>query len=66
MLIFFNLYFMPEFIWFYFSMIGWGIGLFFHAMGAFRFNPFFGKNWEEKKIREMMEKEKSKNNNQYQ
>ncbi|MEM8845927.1 MAG: 2TM domain-containing protein, partial [Bacteroidota bacterium] len=28
----------------------WGIGLLFHAANTFRYNPFFGKNWEEKQI----------------
>ncbi|HEX8270184.1 MAG TPA: 2TM domain-containing protein [Flavobacterium sp.] len=36
----------------------WGIGVVFHALGVFSNNVFFGKNWEERKIRELMEKEK--------
>jgi hypothetical protein len=36
----------------------WGIGLLFHAMKVFSFNPFFGKEWEERQIRKYMEKEK--------
>lgn len=39
----------------------WGIGLFFHWLGVFGFKSLgFGKNWEERKIREMMEKEENK------
>ncbi len=36
----------------------WGIGLFAHAMGTFV--PYFilGKDWEERKIKELMEKER--------
>ena len=36
----------------------WGIGLLAHAMGAFI--PYFilGKDWEERKIKELMEKDK--------
>lgn len=57
-LCFINLQFSPEHIWFYWPMLGWGIGLFFHAVGVFNIIPFFGKDWEEKKIRELIEKEK--------
>lgn len=37
----------------------WGIGLAFHALGVFGKNMFLGNDWEEKKIREIMEKEKT-------
>ena len=36
----------------------WGIGLTAHALSVFGRNIFFGRNWEEKKIQELMEKEK--------
>lgn len=58
-LIFINLYFSPKHIWFYWPMLGWGIGLFFHALGVFNVFPFFGKDWDDKKIKEIMEKEKN-------
>lgn len=38
----------------------WGIGLGLHALSAFGPNVFFGHGWEEKKINEIMEKEKTK------
>ena len=37
--------------------IFWGIGLLFHAIRVFSFNPFFGKDWEERQIRKFMEKD---------
>ncbi|MFV5685591.1 2TM domain-containing protein [Flavobacterium sp. GB2R13] len=37
----------------------WGIGLTAHGLSVFGRNIFFGVNWEEKKIHELMEKEKS-------
>lgn len=37
----------------------WGIGLLAHGLSVFGRNIFFGKNWEEKKIQELMEKDKS-------
>lgn len=36
----------------------WGIGLVAHAMSVFMPGMLMGKDWEEKKIRELMEKEK--------
>jgi len=36
----------------------WGIGLAFHAFGVFTNNVLFSNNWEEKKIREIMDKDK--------
>jgi len=34
----------------------WGIILIFHAINVYKFN-FFGKNWEERKIQEEMNKD---------
>ncbi|RNC86919.1 MAG: hypothetical protein ED556_05710 [Winogradskyella sp.] len=40
----------------------WGIGLVFHFIGVFGFNFLLGKNWEQRKIEEYMEKEREKYN----
>lgn len=45
-----------DFPWFLFPMIGWGIGVLFHYMDTFGHNLFLGKNWEERKIKEFMDK----------
>lgn len=37
----------------------WGIGLAFNFAGVFGKNAFWGQNWEEKKINEIIEKEKT-------
>lgn len=47
----------PEFYWVVFPLLGWGIGLLAHAMRTFNLFPFFGKKWEERKIREYMDKD---------
>lgn len=52
-LIIINLTTSPDNIWFYFPMLGWGIGLAAHGMSVFA----IGKRWEEKKIREILEKQ---------
>ena len=45
------------FPWVLFPMLGWGFGLVMHGMGAFGYNPIWGKRWEEKKMRNFMEDE---------
>lgn len=47
--------------WFLWAAFGWGIGLVFHAVKVFGLNPFFGKNWEERKIKEYMQDDERKN-----
>ena len=36
----------------------WGIGLFFHWLGVFGKNIVFSKDWENRKIKEYMDKDK--------
>ena len=59
-LIFINLRFSPGFHWFWFPMFGWGIGLTFHFLEVNNYNVFLGKNWEEKKIEQLMKKQQNK------
>lgn len=40
------------------TMLFWGIGLVAHGMSVFMPSLLMGKDWEERKIRELMEKEK--------
>jgi hypothetical protein len=56
-LIFINLRFSPGFHWFWFPIFGWGMGLVFHFLEVNNYNIFLGKNWEDRKIKEMMENE---------
>ncbi len=62
-----NLNVMPEFQWFWFSMLGWGVGVLAHAMEVFGWHPFLGKDWEERKLQQFIEEEKQKmqNTNQF-
>jgi hypothetical protein len=55
-----NLITYPEYWWFLYPTIFWGVGLGVHAMAVYNFVPFLGKDWEEKKIQEIIEKEKAK------
>ena len=57
-----NLLTSPEYLWFLWAMLGWGIGLIFHAFSVF--SGLWGKAWEERKIKEFME-EDDKNGNRW-
>ncbi|MFC4164944.1 2TM domain-containing protein [Epilithonimonas zeae] len=55
-LVILNLITSPRELWFYWPMLGWGVGLLAHGMNVFA----IGKNWEEKKIQEIMNKDNFK------
>ena len=48
-------------MWFLWIAFGWGIGIMFRAIKVFGMNPFFGRGWEERKIREFMEEDEQQN-----
>ncbi len=47
-------------IWAHWATIGWGIGLTAHGLSVFAGRSFFGSEWEEKKVEEIMTREKLK------
>ena len=54
------------YMWFLWSVFGWGIGLIFHALNTFDLNPFCGKQWEKRKMEEFMnEYDESENGNDH-
>ena len=58
LLIIINLVTSPGSLWFYWVTIFWGIAIVLHASKIFILkDKFLGKEWEEKKIKEMMGKE---------
>ncbi|MGK4567588.1 2TM domain-containing protein [Flavobacterium sp. 3HN19-14] len=54
-----NLTTSPEYLWFLWPGLGWGFGVVVHGITVFNLVPFLGRDWEDKKIRELMEKHKS-------
>ncbi|RPD92993.1 histidine kinase [Aureibaculum marinum] len=46
-----------SFPWIMFPVVGWGFGLIMHGMEAYGYNPLLGKDWEERKIKEFMNKD---------
>jgi hypothetical protein len=52
-----NLVTSPQYLWFFWSFGWWGLGVLFHGLKVFNYMPFFNKDWEERKIKEFIEKE---------
>ncbi|GGG11198.1 histidine kinase [Dokdonia pacifica] len=46
-----------RYMWFLWPAFGWGIGLIFKAYKLFSKSAFFGRDWEERKIKEYIDKE---------
>jgi steroid 5-alpha reductase family enzyme len=57
-LFFINLATSPGTWWFYWPLFGWGIGIAAHAFSVFCAGGKLGRDWEQRKIKEIMEKEK--------
>jgi sensor histidine kinase YesM len=47
--------------WFWWPMLGWGIGLAFHAYKVYVNDGMFGRNWERRKIEEFMQEDEENN-----
>lgn len=48
----------PDQLWFFWPLLGWGIGIAAHAVSVFGFGRnlgFLGKDWEERKLKELVE-----------
>jgi len=53
-LIFVNYMTYWDYKWFWFPMFGWGLGVVIHGLATYG----FGSNWEKRKIKEIMDKDK--------
>ncbi|MEQ6122781.1 2TM domain-containing protein [Pseudotenacibaculum sp. MALMAid0570] len=49
-----NLVFSPGFHWFWFAVVGIALATFFHWLGVFGLNNKRIRQWEDKKIKELM------------
>jgi len=56
-LVIYNLASTPDILWFIWPMAGWGLGILSHACSVFFNGRRFGKKWEERKIKELIEKD---------
>ena len=53
-----NLMTSPGFLYFWWSLLGWGMAVVLHGLKVYNFGLFFSKEWEDRKLKEFMEKEK--------
>ena len=53
-----NLVKTPDKLWFYWVILGWGAGVVLHALLVF--GGGIAKNWEEKKIQEILKRDEEK------
>jgi uncharacterized oligopeptide transporter (OPT) family protein len=60
LLIIINLSTSPQYLWFKWPLIGWGVGIFFHALGVFVFSG--GSVLKEWMIEKEMKKEAKRRN----
>ena len=42
--------------WFFYPLLGWGLGLGLHAAQTFERLPWFTRDWEQKKLNELMQR----------
>lgn len=52
-----NLLTSPHHFWFFWPLFFWGIGIVAHAVSVFGSGKFWGQEWEERKIKEIMDRE---------
>lgn len=63
LLVVINLFISPHDLWFYWVTIIWGVVLFVQALNTFTIrDQFLGNEWEDKKVKEMLEKDRTKEN----
>ncbi len=58
LLYFVNVMTTPEYLWIKWVVLGWGIGIITHFLSVYGFFGLFGHEWEQRKIQELMDREK--------
>jgi hypothetical protein len=53
-----NLATSPSDYWAFWPLLGWGVGLLAHAAATYRCLPFSSNEWRDRKIKELMDKER--------
>ena len=59
-LIVLNMVTSPRDLWFFWPLFGWGIGVVAHAASVFGPGRLWGAAWEERKIKELKEKDRTR------
>jgi len=48
--------------WFYWPLFGWGIGLAAHGFSVFGAFGLFGRDWEEREVKKILDRERDRQN----
>ena len=51
-----NIFTSPDYLWFFWPLLGWGIAVVIHAFSVFGTGSLLGADWEKRKIQEIVEK----------
>lgn len=52
-----NLYGYPQYLWFVWPALGWGLGVLAHGASVFHFVPFLGADWEKRQVEKYLGRE---------
>ena len=55
-LYFLNMWTSPDYTWFWWPLIGWGLGLAIHGFSVFEIFNFFNPEWEQKQIEKRLKR----------
>jgi len=55
-----NLMTSPGYLYFWYCLLGWGIAIVLHGLKVFNYPPFFSKEWEDHKMKSILEKKSKK------
>ena len=50
----------PDTLWFFWPLLGWGVGLALHIFSFVTEGGLLGPEWEERKVREIMEQQEAR------
>ena len=50
----------PDTLWFYWPLLGWGIGVAIHAFAMVTEGRLLGPEWEQKKVHEILQREETR------
>ena len=45
-----NIYLSPEYMWFWWAALGWGVGVISHGLSVFEVFNLFGTDWEKRQV----------------
>ena len=50
----------PDTLWFYWPLLGWGVGVALHVFAFFTEGRFLGPEWEERKLHEIVRRQETR------